>query len=319
MLSREERRFLRYNGLMKGKTILEEIVDKGLGLGEVPNSMSKEKYFEMKLSEKLKELEAEDRKRFAYLWTMRLKYDEETISNWLQKGRQLELLTLYFMRILSELDNRGEWKFIDNGRNIGRGADIVGFRGSKDIMVECKNFTQSKITSSIAGEIENRFEGSISKLGLRKSNKVAVLRGDITNPAYKILKDYDVKPVLLGKEITKESLETLIMVLALTMDVLFTNDRLYFMDYVKSGEFMAPSLEGLRMWTKTRLRDLKTDIEDVFEIGRNIFIDIFGRIKDVVYFIGKGGCGRLIGNAEIIFYLISDRVFANTFMEAIAK
>jgi hypothetical protein len=315
MLSREERRFLRYHGFRKGKTILEEIIDRGLGIGEVPYGMSED--FNLKLNEKIEELEAEDRKRFAFLWTMRLKYDEETISNWLQKGRQLELLTLYFMRILSELDNRGEWKFIDNGRNIGKGADLIGFRGSKDIMVECKNFTQSKITSSIAGEVENRFEGSISRLGLRKSNKVAVLRGDLTNPAYKILKDYDVKPVLLGKEITKESLETLIMVLALTMEVLFTDDSLYFMDYEKSEEFMAPSLEGLGMWTKTRLREIKAWKDDVFEIGRNIFNRVRETAGDILYFLRSGGCGRLKGNAEVIFYLITDRKFADIFLSTI--
>ena len=308
---KSERRIMRSFG-MRGKGIINDIIRDYLEIEKIPNGLTEEEYFNEKLNEKLEKLEAEDRKKFGYLW-MRYKYSEDTFTNWVKKGRRLELLVLDIAKKLNKLDSKGGWVILDNGMNIGRGADIILKRGNKAIIFECKNFVQSKLTTPIAGEVENRFEESVARLGLGKVKKALILRGKITNPAYALLhRDYNAEVIMLGDYF---NIEMLLFYLILVMGItLSTLKGLFCVEFEENAPVR---VEVAKIWTKTRLRDLKNGIEDVFEIGRNIFVDIFSRVKDVVYFIGKGGCGRLIGNAEIIFYLITDRKFAGIFLSTI--
>jgi len=310
-LNRAERRIMRSFG-MKGKGIVNDIIRDYLEIEKIPNGLIEEEYFNEKLNKKLEKLEAEDRKKFGYLW-MRYKYGEDTFTNWVKKGRRLELLVLDVAKKLSRLDSKGGWEILDNGMNIGRGADIILKKGNKAIIFECKNFVQSKLTTPIAGEVENRFEESIARLGLGKVKKALILRGKITNPAYALLRrDYDAEVIMLGDYF---NIEMLVFYLFLIMGItLSTLKGLFCVEFEENAPVR---VEVAKMWAKTRLREIKAWKDDVFEIGRNIFNRVRETAGDILYFLRSGGCGRLKGNAEIIFYLITDRKFADIFLSTI--
>jgi hypothetical protein len=301
-LNREERRFLRGFGI-KGKGLIKSIIRDYLRIrGEIPEGLTEEEYFSKKVEERLKELEEKDRKGMGYRW-MKHKYDEKTLRNWIV-GRKLELLTLDCAKYLAKLDSRGKWHFKDNGKNLGKGADIIMERGNEVILAECKNFVHSKFTRPIAGETENRFESSISKLGLKPKTlvKLLILRGKATNPAYRLLsRDYGAKIVMLGDYL---NIEMLMFYLFMFMGIVLSSleNGLYVFFYGSGRVLCGEPI----FWLRVRLRSVWAGLRASL-----------GSVWNIFRFLRTGGCGRLVGDLRIMRDILTDRDWGNAFLKCL--